>query len=211
MKKWLSVFMLAAVAAGAFAGSDGDDRDGRGHHGSMSGIEEEVQAFLSENADHSIGDFTVGEVAEVLGRISVVQQEAMFVHKSRAASLMLPGLGQFMNKEPLSGALFLSADLLVTAGSLVGAYFLLPAELRFDQFDYLSATHTEIKALMASQSARAMLPAMGVAAGGAVVSGILRLVAAGNAGKLAIRNIGNGTVTFEPRIGFGGIGIRMSH
>ena len=75
-----------------------------------------------------------------------------------------------MNDDAVSGALFLAADILVAAGTLVGGYFLLPSELQFNNLDYFNTSHTEIKAAWkgAVESATFMeaLPTLGVMTGG---------------------------------------------
>lgn len=62
---------------------------------------------------------------ELALNLSIPFQKMQYVNKSKKASFILPGLGQYMNDDPLSGTLFLISDMAVTAGTLVGAYYLL--------------------------------------------------------------------------------------
>jgi hypothetical protein len=52
---------------------------------------------------------------------------------------------------------------------------------------------------------------MAVASAGAVVKGIVRIVAAGNAVKLATQRIESGELTFTPRIALGFLGVHVAH
>jgi hypothetical protein len=170
----------------------------------------EVEAILSGEADTVISGMTFGEVQDLLGRLSVPMQEAAFVNTSRTASMMMPGRGQFMNDDAASGALFLAADILVTAGTLVGGYFLLPPELQFNNLDYLNTSHTDLKAAWkgAAESATFMdaLPTLGVIAGGTILHRLIAHFSAKHAGDLAKERIEKGLVTFEPITVFSGNG-----
>ena len=96
--------------------------------------------------------------------------------------------------------LFLTTNLVVAAGTLIGAYFLLPADLQFDQLDYFYTAFDTIKETWKSHTLVEMLPAMGVMAGGWLVKGGLRLWSAKHAAKLAKENIESGKITFEPTL-----------
>jgi len=147
-----------------------------------------------------LGDFTVGEAQDLLGEISIAYQKAAYVSKSRAASFMLPGMGQFMNEDPGMGALFLSLDVLTGVGTLLGAYFLLPDELQFDQLNYFNDSFQNIENEWKSQSFMDLLPSLGVLAGGGLVQVILRGVAGSHAAKLAEQKIVAGEITFQPKL-----------
>ena len=120
--------------------------------------------------------------------------------------MLIPGLGQFKNGDPLAGTLFLLGDLAVTAGTAVGLYFLLPPELRSDQLDYFSTPYADIHAAWETAAANATmaqtLPFWGVATGGMILKHIVSHVSARHAARLAVSNIERGGVTFEPRAGF---------
>ena len=113
---------------------------------------------------------------------------------------ILPGTGQYINDDPLGGTLFLVSDMVITAGTLIGAYSFLPDELKFNRLNYFRDSIATINERWENQSIMDMLPGMGAIAGGFVVSGIIRLISATHAGKLAQKNIAEGKVQFEPKL-----------
>jgi hypothetical protein len=215
MKKWLLIVAFLAAAGTLFAGPQ---RHHRGMYGWKGGdlelLQEEIEAILAASGSRTLGDLTVEEARELLGQISVARQKAAFIERSKAMSFMMPGMGQFANRDPLSGSLFLTADLLVTAGTLVGAYFMLPSELQFGELNYFTDSYSTIKNRWEAQSFVDLLPSLGVLAGGWFVSGGIRFFASKHAEKLARRNIADGTITFEPElvllpVGPGAMGLGM--
>jgi hypothetical protein len=204
MKKWLVLFLIITVGAGAlFAGSPRRSR--MGDHHPVWGMEEQLleqqlEAVLAGEESSVLGELTVGEAQKLLGEISVAYQKAAYVSKSRAASFILPGMGQFMNDDPGAGALFLSLDLLTGVGMLLGAYFLLPDELQFDQLNYFTEPYGAIEEAWKEQSFVDLLPSLGVLAGGGMVQVILRGVSSNHAAKLAEEKIAAGEITFQPKL-----------
>jgi hypothetical protein len=51
----------------------------------------------------------------------VARQKTVFIARSRATSMMMPGLGELANKDTVGGALFMTADLALMAGTVIGA------------------------------------------------------------------------------------------
>ena len=213
MKKLLTGLLVFSLGALAFAGDN--PGHGRPAHDALTA---EIEAILGDEADTVIGELTFGEVGDLMARLSVPMQEAAYVQRSSAASMMMPGKGQFMNGDTLNGALFLTADLIAAAGALAGMYFLLPAELQFGELDYFNTPHSDIKASWQSamESATFMdaLPTLGVVAGGMALHHGIRAFSASHAARLARENIEAGNVTFEPRTSFfssghGRLGIGM--
>ena len=204
MRRLLAVLLIATVGVGAlFAGSPGKSRMKDRHPEwwmEEEMLEQQLEAVLAENEGSVLGDLTVGEAQELLGEISIAYQKAAYVAKSRAASLMLPGMGQFMNDDPGIGALFLSLDLLTGVGTVLGAYFLLPDELQFDQLNYFKDSFGTIETEWKKQSFTDLLPSLGVLAGGGLVQVILRGVSGNHAAKLAEERITAGEITFEPKL-----------
>jgi hypothetical protein len=215
MKRWFFTAALLVAAVSLFAGPN---RHGPGMHGfgqDSELLQQELEAILAARGSETLGELTLEEIHDLMGQISVARQKAAFVERSKAMSFALPGLGQFVNKDPLSGSLFLTADLLVKAGTLVGAYFLLPEELQFGQLNYFTAPYSTIRDSWEAQSFVDLLPAMGVLAGGWLLEGGLRYFASKHAAALARRNVENGTVTFEPELflmpaGPGAMGLGMN-
>ena len=215
MKRIFASVLICSLGALAFAG-DGPDH-GK-HERARDPLAAEMEAILEAEADTVISDLTFGEIGDLMAKLSVPMQEAEYIKRSSAASMMMPGKGQFMNGDTLSGALFLAGDLVATAGALVGMYFLLPAELQFDQLDYFNTPHSDIEAAWQSavESATFMdaLPTLGVMAGGMALHHGIRAFSAKHAARLARENIEQGNVTFEPRTSFftsghGRLGIGM--
>jgi hypothetical protein len=198
MKRLVAIMIVTAIGAVAFAAPGGR----RPHPASLDEafLRAEMDQALAGERDTALGTLTVGQLQELLGRLSVAQQKAAFIARSRAMSMMMPGVGQFVNKDALSGALFLTADLALIAGTLVGAYFLLPADLRFDRLDYFNASYADISRRWESHSFVDVLPTLAVLAGGGLLKAVLGGVSAHHAEKLARRNIEEGKITFEPRL-----------
>ena len=209
MKKWLIALLVVTVAAGTlFAGSPG--------HSKMEEelLEQQLEAVLAGEENAVLGELTIGEAQDLLGEISIAYQKTAYVSKSRAASFMLPGMGQFMNDDPGMGALFLGLDLVAGVGTLLGAYFLLPDELQFDQLNYFKESFGNIETAWKGQSFVDLLPSIGVLAGGGVVQAILRGVSSNHAARLAEERIAASEITFEPKLsvlpgGLGAMGFGM--
>jgi hypothetical protein len=204
MKKWLAVLMIVTVAAGTLIAESPrhskmkDQCTVWGVEGQL--LEQQLEAVLAAEESSVLGELTVGEARDLLGEISIAYQKAAYVSKSRAASFILPGMGQFMNDDPGMGALFLSLDLVTGVGTLLGAYFLLPDELRFDQLNYFTESYGNIESAWKDHSFVDLLPSIGVLAGGGLVQAILRGVSSNHAAKLAEARIAAGQITFEPRL-----------
>jgi hypothetical protein len=190
--------ILATIGAAAFAAPC--DRPLNPFQLDEAFLRAEVDQALAGERDTAVGTLTVGQLQELLGRLSVAQQKAAFIARSRTMSLMMPGLGQFANKDAVSGALFLTADLALIAGTLVGAYYLLPPNVRFDRLDYFYGSFRGIRDTWESNSFMDYLPSLAVLAGGGLLKAILGGISASHAEKLARRNIEQGKITFEPRL-----------
>ena len=146
----------------------------------------------------TLGALTPGELRELAGRLSVAVQKDRFVARSRAMSFMMPGTGEMLNKAYGSGAAFLTADVAVAVGTLVGAYLLLPEDLHFQHLDYFNTPWSTIRDRWEAHTFVEALPTLAVLAGGGLVQVILGGISSGHAGRLARRNIDQGKITFEP-------------
>jgi hypothetical protein len=122
------------------------------------------------------------------------------VARARMASMALPGAGQFLAGDALGGAAFLTGDLVAAAGTLAGAYFLLPANVQFGSLDYLNASHAAVRTVWQSNSLSAYLPSLAVVAGGMGVQMLLRALASSNAEATARANVESGKVSFSPEL-----------
>ena len=158
---------------------------------------------MSDYQDRVPAELTFGEISELAGLLSIPAQKAAWVAKSEFASFMMPGAGQFMNDDAVSGALFTFGSLAISSGTLVGVYFLLPEEVQFGQIDYYNDPKSEIKAAwenaIAGMSLRDALPIAGVLTGGAILDLVLSGFSARHAGELAQERIEAGAITFDAR------------
>jgi hypothetical protein len=159
-------------------------------------LQAELDSLFS--MEEQLGTLSFGELRDLAGRLSVARQKDRFVARSKAMSFMMPGSGQMLNKDYGSGAAFLAADLAVVAGTLIGAYYLLPEDLRFQQLDYFNTPFNKIGNAWQGHTFMDYLPSMAVLAGGGLAKAILGQLSSAHAGKLARRSIDGGKITFEP-------------
>lgn len=205
--------VLAAIAAfAAFAGA----QQSGGPALSPTGLQAALGAALQEMSASQLGTLTVGDLAQLAARISIAEQQERYVQRARRASMRFPGVGQFMTGDALGGTLFLAGDAAVIAGTLIGAYLVLPSNVQFSSVDYFRDPVSGIRSRWESNGIVDYLPACGVLLGGMIVKGILGHFAAEDAGKKARQNIADGTVTFTPNLEFlggrqPGIGLRMMY
>ncbi len=161
---------------------------------------EQMRQILQPTADTPIGSLTPAQLRQLALDLSVPAQKILFIQRSRTASFVLPGSGQFLNRDPLDGTLFLISDLALTAGTLIGAYFLLPEDLQFRQLSYWSDSLTTITDRWTDHSLRDYAPSIGVMLGGALVKLALRGFSSSHAARLAERNVASGKISFQPRL-----------
>lgn len=215
MKRVLLLLLILSVGFAAFAESES-------RHHEKDGIGTELESILSRYADIPLGEVTLSDFQDLAGELSIPLQQSAYVRKASIASMIMPGMGQFITGDTVGGSLYVVADVAIVAGTLVGLYFLLPPELQFDQLNYFTSTRAEIKT--AWQTAKDNMtfanswPIMGVAAGSMLLQHGLRFLSARQAAGQARANIADGTVKFEPRPmiitdRFGGIGfgVGMRH
>ncbi len=171
--------------------------------------QQELTAALQAISGTQIGTLTVADLTGIASRVSVARQEQAYIQRVSRASLRFPGVGQLMTGNTLGGVLFLTGDVAVMAGAMVGAYFLLPANLRFDALNYYTTNIGDIKTAWQNHSIADYLPSLGVMAGGMLLKGILGHVSSRLAAEEARKNIASGKVTFTPRLGFDGSGLML--
>ena len=179
------------------------------------GFEAELDAALQEMAAAQLGSLTVADLAKLHDRLSIARQKLEYVQRARRASFFIPGAGQFMTGDKLGGSLYLAGDIVIVAGGLVGAYFLLPANVQFNNLDYFNDSLANIGSAWQSNSVLSYLPSVGVLAGAAILRGVLGHISAVNAAREARQNIADGKITFVPRFdldrhGFG-MGMMMRY
>ncbi len=212
----VTLILILAAAATAASG-DGHMRMGDGHmrvHDETgSRLRQELAGIVEDHSDTPLGELTVNELFDIAGQLSIREQEGRYIERKQRRSFMLPGLGQFGTGDPLAGSLFLGGHVALKAGTLTGAYMLLPDEVRpgNDGLDYAGDSFADIRDTWRSLSFSDIGPSLGVLAGGGLVQTAYRFWSASDAGARATRNVEEGTVRFEPqpfmfvgdRLGFG--------
>ncbi|MEI6875219.1 MAG: hypothetical protein WCL50_08835 [Spirochaetota bacterium] len=172
-------------------------------------IGQELDGIAADLGDTKLSDLTGNDLQAYRQRLMIAAKKTAFVGRASMLSFMLPGSSQFATGNPGTGAAFLVANLAIIGGGLVGGYYLLPADLRFDRLDYLGAPIGGIKTSWESHSIKDYLPFMAVMAAGGFLDFHLRLFSAGNAAHEAKRLIDEGKVDLEARPGFMGMKLKL--
>jgi len=171
----------------------------------------ELQQIQSELGQQKIGDMDVAALVSIRDRLSIASQKDSYVRDMGFRSMALPGLAQFEMGDTGGGFGFMALNLAAIAGTLVGVYYTLPDDLRFDHIDYFRDSFSSISNAWNNHSIVDYLPAFGVFAGGAVVDLIIRQWSASNARQEATGRVDSGTVKFTPRIGIGAVGFSIAY
>ncbi len=199
MKRLMLIGLIAAIAGAAWGQQATPDPYA------------DAAALLKSAAAINLASVTGDDVKMLLSQLSVAVQRTTYVQRIRRASMMVPGLGELKTGDTVGGVLLMSAHVAVAAGTLLGAYFLLPGNVRFGAggLDYLGTPIQNIETTWESNSLRDYLPSIGALAGGMVLQHVLRFVSAAHAAREARANLAAGKVTFEPRLDFGSGGMMM--
>jgi pyruvate/2-oxoglutarate dehydrogenase complex dihydrolipoamide acyltransferase (E2) component len=163
-------------------------------------LEQELEAAAAELSSPQVGTMTAEDIEKITAHIALAAQKERYVQRIRNASLLLPGLGQFMTGDTLGGWLFVAWDVTVLGGTLVSAYFLLPANVQFGSLDYANSPLSRIASAWASNSLVSYIPVALVLAGGILLEAALSHVSANDAARRAEKNINEGKVTFRPSL-----------
>ncbi len=194
----VAVVVCLLAAAGASAGPWKDKK---------SDFQKEVEDILAQNGSTQIGSMTVADMEKIMGDISIARQKEAYIQRARVASFVMPGVGQFMGGDPVGGSLFIVGDVALFAGTVLGAYFLLPPNVQLSGLDYLNTSLVGIKNAWEANSLLSYLPSVGVMAGGMILKHLFGLWSSKSAAALARQNIADGKITFEPELmPFGGPG-----
>ncbi len=202
MRRFLAGSVFILLAAGAFAQAGPMMHGGWAGWGdrSSAALNAEIASILDQNAQTQIGTMTIADWEKLEGQISVAIQKEEYVQATRRASFFLPGLGQLHTGDTTNGALFLAGDFAVAAGTILGAYFLLPSNVQFSSLDYLNTSLSGIRSTWESNTLAEYAPSIGVALGGMLVEMVLRVAASRNAESDARAAVASGKVTFQPRL-----------
>ncbi len=213
MKRTFSI--IAAVAALAVsAGAQAPRAQDPGGQTAVaiagaSAIQGELSAAMAEMSDDQLGMLTVEDLIHLAERISVAEQNARSIERARAASRMLPGVGQFMTGDAVGGSLYFAADIALMTGMLIAAYALLPSNVKFSSLDYFGDPIETIKSRWQGNSSSTYLPSAAVMLGGMIVKAVIGHSAAEDAARRARENIAAGKVTFAPNLEFLGRGVGL--
>jgi hypothetical protein len=197
MKRFILTVVIAVVAVGAWGQQ------------ALPNPYDEAAAFIRSAAAMNWASLTGDDVRTLLSQLSVAVQKVTYVERLRVASWHLPGLGEFRAGDNLGGALFLTTHVVISAGTILTAYFLLPSNVRFSSLDYLTAPISTIKSTWEGNSIESYLPTAAVLAGGMVLDGVLRWLSATHAAHEGQENLAAGRVTFQPRLELGPRGMMM--
>lgn len=170
-----------------------------------------IREFTAENEDTPAGEITLGEIRAVIARLSVIRQQIAHVRKSAAISFFMPGAGHIMNGRTGSGVLFAAGGVLISGGTLVGAYFVLPESVQFGNVNYFTDSFAAIEAEWKALSFTDLLPSLGIITAGTIVDMFYRGFVSKKAASVARTAIRNGEKEFEPEFGLflGGAGKPM--
>ena len=177
-------------------------------------MEQEIEAAAAELSSAQVGTMTVDDLEKIAAHLAIAVQKERYVERIQERLIHASGRRAVHGRRHSGGWLFVAWDVTVLAGTLVSAYFVLPANVQFGSLDYLNAPLSSIQTAWGSNSLLSYLPLAGVLAGGMILDIVLRHVSADNAARTARKNIAEGKVTFQPsfeldegRLGFG---MRMS-
>jgi hypothetical protein len=214
MKTHMKRTLLIVVAAASIACEAGAQAPGAQGPGGQTvaaagaaAIQGELGAALAEMSGDHLGALAVGDLIRLGERISVAEQNARYVEKARAASRMIPGVGQFMTGDAVGGSLLFAGDVALMAGTLIGAYALLPSNVQLSSLDCLGDPIGTIRSRWESNSISDYLPSAAVMLGGMIVHAVIGHFAAEDAARRAQENIASGKVTFTPNLEFLGRGV----
>ena len=214
MKKFTFIIVILAAATTIFAQpmmGQVPVKPGPGMLAGGSYLSTEMKAVAEELGGKPFGSLTLDELTPLKARLALASRKDGWVAKTAMMSMHLSGMGQFRTGDTLGGLGFLTLHGGVVAGALVGAYWLLPADLRFDKIDYLNASRTTIEANLKSHSFMDFLPAMAVMGAGMLVDGGVRAWSAHSAATEARTSIDSGKVKFETLAGPGFLGMSMRY
>jgi TM2 domain-containing membrane protein YozV len=167
----------------------------------------ELELIAAELGDRKLGDLTGPDLVAIGQKIALVRRERALIHGAAMLSFIVPGAGQFAVGNPGGGAAFLLGQIALTAGTVAGALYLLPADLRPGTFDYFNSSRTAIKNAFDAHSRTDLIPAMAVMMAGMVLDVPLHIFAARGAARDARDALESGKIKLEGRFGPGFVGM----
>lgn len=171
----------------------------------------ELTLIQSTMGTEKLGDLSVQDFGALRDRLSIASQKDEYVRTEALHSYLLPGLGQLEMGDTGSGLAFLAFDLGTLAGTLTLAYYLLPADVRFDRLDYFGTSFSSINNTWENHSFTDYLPSLGVLLCGTIVDGIIRHWSSASAKAKAREAVIQGKVDIKPRVGLGFMGLQIEY
>jgi hypothetical protein len=169
----------------------------------------EISNIRTELGSKPLGEMTINQLSPYWDRMDTALSKDIYLKQTSMLSFALPGAGQLRNGDTAEGLGFMALNLTVMAGTLTGAYFLLPADLRFDRLNYFNTSFQKIGDTWNSHSFNDYLPSMGTMAIGCLIDMIIRAWSSEAAYHESIAAIDSGRANIEPLAGPGYLGIRM--
>ena len=173
-------------------------------------VQAEIGQIQTEMAGQKIGDIDVSALLSLRDRLSVASQKDEYVQRIGLHSFLLPGLGMLETGDTAGGIGFMAADLGVLAGTFIAAYYLLPADLRFDRIDYFNNSYSTINSAWTSHSFTEYFPSIGAVVVGMLLDQTLRHWSAAISRREAAKQIDEDRVTFTPKLGPGFMGFAIA-
>lgn len=211
MKHVTGAFLIAVVCAISPVWSQAGSRANSDTTVPIPPIGYYLGTMIDTVGDKKVGDLTQADLQAIYDAARLKAMGDYYVEKMGRASLFFPGAGQFMTGNVGAGFGFMFGHLTVISGTLVGAYFLLPADVQFNNLDYLNDSRYTIFMRWVDHSFMDFLPSMGVFIGGMAVDGILMYFSSKNAAQSARKNVNEGKVNLEAEVGAGFWKVKLSY
>lgn len=213
MKRRMAITVFAVLCV-AFAvagpkGSMGHDDMGYAWRSADDYFPQEFAKLRTELSDVAFGELTLERLAPFAARLELAAAKDERVTQAASASFFLPGAGQFMNGDPGAGSLFALGHLALIGALAYSWYTCLPADLQFDELNYLSASFADIEARWMAHGLEDYLPSIGIFMGGMILDMAYRFASAESARRGARAGIDAGRIKVEPTAAYGLYGLRV--
>jgi len=174
-------------------------------------VKAELESVKSDLSNKAIGELTIAELSPYWDKLNTAQSKDVYLKQAYRMSFFMPGAGQFRDGEIAKGFGFSALNLTVMTGTLVGFYYLLPADLRFDKLDYFNTSFRKIDDTWNSHTLNEYLPSMGMMALGCILNFGIRAWSAEDAYAGAKTAVDSGKAKLELSIapGYFGMGMRF--
>jgi len=174
-------------------------------------VDENVDSkgILLSISEKKIADLTVADLEAIASAKSIERQKRHYVEGAAVGSFLIPGVGQFMTGDKVGGSLRLAGQLALVAGTMYGAWLLLPSEFRGSNLSR-GERRDLVQNYKDNGERNRLYASAAVMTGGFALSVIHSVWAATDAKKQATENINAGKVTFKPSLYIGAHGMGPS-